>query len=86
MSPRRADSDSENSTGHILGQLFLRNCLVVGLLLLNHVPPKRTWSSLPSYACPPMLLRLDLRTAFVYGAFSVPICVSLWIYLPETKG
>lgn len=33
-----------------------------------------------------MLLALDLKTGFVYGAFSVPICVILWLYLPETKG
>jgi len=33
-----------------------------------------------------MLLALDLRTAFVYGAFSVPICVLMWLYLPETAG
>ncbi|KAK5053225.1 hypothetical protein LTR84_002199 [Exophiala bonariae] len=38
------------------------------------------------YATPPMLLALDLKTGFVYGAFSVPICVILWLYLPETKG
>ncbi|KEF55030.1 uncharacterized protein A1O9_08683 [Exophiala aquamarina CBS 119918] len=38
------------------------------------------------YATPPMLLALSLKTGFVYAAFSVPICVILWIYLPETKG
>lgn len=39
-----------------------------------------------SYATPPMLLNLSLRTAFVYGAFSIPICVAMWLYVPETKG
>lgn len=39
-----------------------------------------------NYATPPMLLTLGLRTGFVYGAFSVPIAIFLWLYLPETKG
>lgn len=39
-----------------------------------------------SYATPPMLLALSLKTGFVYGAFSVPVCILMWIYLPETKG
>lgn len=38
------------------------------------------------YATPPMLLALDLRTAFVYGALSVPICILMWLYVPETAG
>lgn len=33
-----------------------------------------------------MLLALSLRTAFVYGALSVPICIAMWLYIPETKG
>lgn len=33
-----------------------------------------------------MLLKLSLRAGFVFGAFSVPICVLMWLYLPETKG
>ncbi|ORY31052.1 general substrate transporter [Naematelia encephala] len=37
------------------------------------------------YAAPPMLLALSLRTAFVYGAFSVPIGVCMWLFMPETK-
>ncbi|CAK7228866.1 hypothetical protein SCUCBS95973_007026 [Sporothrix curviconia] len=39
-----------------------------------------------TFATPRMLLALNLRTAFVFGAFSVPIMVLLWLYLPETKG
>lgn len=39
-----------------------------------------------SYATPPMLLALGLRTAFVYGAVSVPTCILMWLYIPETKG
>lgn len=39
-----------------------------------------------SYATPPLLLNLSLRAGFVYGAFSVPMCVLMWLYLPETKG
>ncbi|KAL1404926.1 hypothetical protein Q8F55_008538 [Vanrija albida] len=38
------------------------------------------------YATPPMLLQMSLRAGFVFGAFSVPICVLMWLYLPETKG
>jgi len=38
------------------------------------------------YATPPMLLKLELKTAFVYGAFSAPMCILMWMYLPETKG
>lgn len=33
-----------------------------------------------------MLLALGLKSGFVYGAFSVPICALMWMYLPETKG
>jgi len=33
-----------------------------------------------------MLLALNVKAAFVYGAFSVPLCVLMWLYLPETKG
>jgi SP family general alpha glucoside:H+ symporter-like MFS transporter len=39
-----------------------------------------------SYATPPMLLNLDLATGFVYGAFSLPICICMWLFIPETKG
>ena len=38
------------------------------------------------FAVPPMLVHMNLRTAFVFGAFSVPISVCLWCFLPETKG
>lgn len=38
------------------------------------------------YATPPMLLALDVRTAFIYGAFSVPTCICMWLFIPETKG
>lgn len=33
-----------------------------------------------------MLLALNLRAAFVYGALSVPMCILMWLYVPETKG
>ena len=33
-----------------------------------------------------MLLKLSLKAGFVYGAFSVPVCVIMWLYIPETKG
>lgn len=33
-----------------------------------------------------MLLALNVKAGFVYGAFSVPICIFMWLYLPETKG
>jgi len=39
-----------------------------------------------TFAVPPMLVKLNLRTTFVFGAFSVPICICMWIFLPETKG
>lgn len=32
-----------------------------------------------------MLLALSVKAGFVYGAFSVPICVLMWLYLPETR-
>lgn len=32
-----------------------------------------------------MLLALSVKAGFVYGAFSVPICILMWLYLPETK-
>lgn len=38
-----------------------------------------------SYATPPMLLHLGLRSGFVYGSLSVPMCILMWLYLPETK-
>jgi len=37
------------------------------------------------YATPPMLLAMSVKAAFVFAAFSVPICVLMWLYLPETK-
>ncbi|KIX09569.1 uncharacterized protein Z518_00649 [Rhinocladiella mackenziei CBS 650.93] len=37
------------------------------------------------YATPPMLLALSLKAGFVFGAFSVPICILMWLYLPESK-
>ena len=33
-----------------------------------------------------MLLHMSLKAGFVYGAFSVPICIIMWLYVPETKG
>jgi SP family general alpha glucoside:H+ symporter-like MFS transporter len=33
-----------------------------------------------------MLLNLSLMTGFVYGAFSLPICICMWLFIPETKG
>jgi len=33
-----------------------------------------------------MLLNLSLMTGFVYGACSLPICICMWLYIPETKG
>ncbi|UKZ94729.1 uncharacterized protein TrAFT101_009582 [Trichoderma asperellum] len=38
------------------------------------------------YATPPMLLHLSLKAGFIYGAFSVPICIIMWLYVPETSG
>lgn len=38
------------------------------------------------YATPPMLLALSVKAGFVYGAFSVPTCIIMWLYIPETKG
>ena len=32
-----------------------------------------------------MLLALSVKDSFVYGAFSVPIYILMWLYLPETK-
>ncbi|KAI5458760.1 hypothetical protein BGZ63DRAFT_432233 [Mariannaea sp. PMI_226] len=50
------------------------------------VSPPGTFNSIAGYATPPMLLSLNVKTGFVYGAFSVPMCILLWFYLPETKG
>jgi hypothetical protein len=33
-----------------------------------------------------MLLHLSLKAGFVYAAFSVPICIIMWLYVPETSG
>lgn len=33
-----------------------------------------------------MLLNLNLRAGFVYGALSIPMCALTWMYIPETKG
>ncbi|KAJ5825160.1 hypothetical protein N7474_002298 [Penicillium riverlandense] len=46
-------------------------------------PPKLT--PFRSYATPPMLLALGIKAGFVYGAFSIPICILMWLYLPETR-
>ncbi|KAK8147894.1 hypothetical protein G3M48_000772 [Beauveria asiatica] len=37
------------------------------------------------YATPPMLLSLGVRAGLVFGAFSIPVCICMWLYLPETK-
>ncbi|EXL69593.1 hypothetical protein FOPG_14485 [Fusarium oxysporum f. sp. conglutinans race 2 54008] len=39
-----------------------------------------------SYAVPRLLLKLNIKACFVFGAFSVPVCVLMWLYVPETKG
>ncbi|OAA61997.1 General substrate transporter [Niveomyces insectorum RCEF 264] len=39
-----------------------------------------------TFATPPMLLSLNLRAAFVFGAFTVPTMILMWLYLPETRG
>ncbi|KAL1891069.1 hypothetical protein Sste5346_007894 [Sporothrix stenoceras] len=39
-----------------------------------------------TFATPRMLLALNLKSGFVFGAFSVPIMILTWFYLPETKG
>lgn len=33
-----------------------------------------------------MLLALSLKSGFIYAALSLPVCIYLWLYLPETKG
>ena len=33
-----------------------------------------------------MLLKLNIRACFVYASFSVPVCILMWLYVPETKG
>lgn len=38
------------------------------------------------YATPPMLLKMGVKAGFVFGAFSVPICILMWLMVPETKG
>ncbi|CAK7205109.1 hypothetical protein SEUCBS139899_007874 [Sporothrix eucalyptigena] len=38
------------------------------------------------YATPPMLLKMGVKSGFVFGAFSVPICIAMWLMVPETKG
>ncbi|ORX37529.1 general substrate transporter [Kockovaella imperatae] len=37
------------------------------------------------YATPPLLLALNVRAGFVYGAFSVPCCIVMWFFIPETR-
>ncbi|ERS95286.1 hypothetical protein HMPREF1624_08164 [Sporothrix schenckii ATCC 58251] len=39
-----------------------------------------------AYATPPMLLAMGVKSGFVFGAFSVPICIIMWLTVPETKG
>ena len=33
-----------------------------------------------------MLVHLNLRAGFIFGATSSPICIFFWFFLPETKG
>jgi len=33
-----------------------------------------------------MLLALSVKAGFVYGTSSVPICILMWLHLPEMKG
>lgn len=39
-----------------------------------------------NFATPQMLLKLNLKSGFVFFATATPIAALLWIYLPETKG
>ncbi|KAH8819233.1 hypothetical protein F5884DRAFT_743652 [Xylogone sp. PMI_703] len=76
---------------------FLLTSFLVGyLLLLDLLIPVKTgpvtffansiMGIATCYATPPMLLALSVKAGFIYGAFSVPICILMWLYLPETKG
>ncbi|ORX38163.1 general substrate transporter [Kockovaella imperatae] len=38
------------------------------------------------FAVPPSLDALGLRSSFIWAALTVPVCVFLYFYLPETKG
>ncbi|CAH0045348.1 unnamed protein product [Clonostachys solani] len=38
------------------------------------------------YATPRMLLALNIKACFIFGALSVPCCILMWLYVPETKG
>lgn len=59
---------------------------MVSILVYLHASQNAILTRHRSYATPPMLLSLSLKTGFVYGAFSIPIAIYLWLYLPETKG
>jgi SP family general alpha glucoside:H+ symporter-like MFS transporter len=39
-----------------------------------------------TYATSLMLLSLNIKAAFVFAAFSVPITILMWLYVPETNG
>ncbi|CAH0004304.1 unnamed protein product [Clonostachys byssicola] len=43
-------------------------------------------NALHSYATPRMLLALNIKACFIFGALSVPCCILMWLYVPETKG
>jgi hypothetical protein len=61
--------------------------LLLDLVSISFRQPEPRLTFAPrSYATPPMLLAMSVKAGFVYGAFSVPVCVLMWLYLPETKG
>lgn len=73
---------SQDRPSHLLRQLHHGYRLLVGCPAC--FPSSLT--DLCSYATPPLLLHLSVKAGFVYGAFSVPMCILMWLYLPETKG
>lgn len=82
-----ADYRSQNRTYNLLYQLHHRyRQLVSTCMPMTVVQAMMLTVHTFSYATPPLLLNLSLRAGFVYGAFSVPMCVLMWLYLPETKG
>ena len=46
----------------------------------------QSWGIITCFAVPPLLVHLNLRASFVFGATSLPCLIYLWFYLPETKG
>ena len=73
---------SQDGHGESFLQRHERYCHLVSRPLDN----RHRRSGAPSFAIPPLLVKLNIRAGFVFGATAFPLTLAMWYLLPETKG